>query len=206
MKVCDVNFRDVYKQLCFIRDEESLSMVMQYFPSHKDVNGVLAYGYIDQMQGLTFEILACAQYYAGQRLLLYSGNDKVSFKYRADGIRNCDIVIFSQGEIETTHYQKKMHGIDLGYGCSDALALIRTFELLDGSRRLGHPDEILVILFNKEEQSEACWVRCKGLHGDNRLHGILLNEPAINFGVHQNDSIEFGIDADGARAICIALL
>lgn len=60
---------------------------------------------------------------------------------------------------------------------------MRSFAFLDGARSVEFPDDIQIVLFQKGMQPEQVWVKCCSFT-DNKLYGMLLNEPDQDFGVH----------------------
>ena len=61
MKYSEKGFRSVYHNFCLFPISEAVKAVAEQFPSFKDADSVLAYGYCDRTAGLTLEILCCAK-------------------------------------------------------------------------------------------------------------------------------------------------
>ncbi len=73
-----------------------------------------------------------------------------------------------------------------------ALRIIREFTWLDPFRAPGFFDDVMAILPGKDKEvPEIVWVRLFRYYPDiHRFHGILLNEPFRDYGIHRNDTVE----------------
>ena len=78
------------------------------------------------------------------------------------------------------------------YYDSPDLRIIRNFTWLDPFRAPGFFDDIMAILPGKDKDvPEIVWVRLFRYYPDtHRFHGILLNEPFRDYGIHRNDTID----------------
>lgn len=52
---------------------------------------------------------------------------------------------------------------------------------------------------------EQIWVRCTKIT-ENKLFGIVLNEPYQNYGIHKGDIIDFIIMKHNGKLICVNTL
>lgn len=71
------------------------------------------------------------------------------------------------------------------------LRIIREFTWLDPLRAPGFFDDVMAILPGKDKEvPEIVWARLFRYYPDtDRFHGILLNEPFRDYGIHRNDTV-----------------
>lgn len=202
--ISEVNFRDIYHQICFIAINDNIKHIMNQadFLGAEKANGILAYTYIDYEAGLTFEIL-CWAVCKEDTLSAFDGNNTVSFKLRGSNVEDCNIVPLTG--IECARYQDKIDMVNDVYKCPEGIKFTRGIKDIDSCRNANYPDDILVYLVSEKNQPEGCWVRCTDAK-DNHIRGTLLNEPNQDFGVHCGTVIEFGVMKQGDNNICIASL
>ena len=202
MRLNELNFRQFYHQVIFFKNEEALNQIKDKFESDEGDNGILAYGYVDDKAGSTFEVLCAASVNDGH-ITYKKGNPDASFKFRRDSAVNEEIYLFHDETI-FSEFEEKIAMINDGYKAKNpAVELMRTFSQLDNSRNPDYPDAVLVYLMKEGLLPERCWVKC--IHLDNNsLYGILLNEPTQDFGIRKNEMMMFGIANSGDRDICVA--
>ena len=72
------------------------------------------------------------------------------------------------------------------------LQIIREFTWLDPFRAPGFFDDVMAILPGKDKEvPEIIWVRLFRYYPDiNCFHGILLNEPFRDYGIHRDDTVD----------------
>ena len=202
MKLNELNFAEVYHQVIFIKNEEALNQIKDMFESDEGDNGILAYGYVDNQAGTTFEVL-CAACVTDEQITYKQGNPNVSHKFRRGSIANDEISLF-QDQAIFSEFKEKIEMINDGYKVKNpAVEQMRMIRQLDNSRNADYPDDVLVYLIKEGLQPERCWVKCIHLD-ENSLYGILLNEPSQDFGMRKNEMIMFGIAKNGDKDVCVA--
>lgn len=211
-KVKDYTFRHLFHQIVFIDlksadKEEALDMLEGKFELSKDANGVLCYGYIDYVNGFTFEVLATAFVRDG-RISVNKGNDTVSYKMRMGAVNDCVIYILDKKSMNFSEFEHKMSIIDNGFKTdNNAVDQLRCLTQLDACRSREYPDDVVVYITKEGIQPEAVWVKCCGYDEKTKsICGLLLNEPVNKFGIHKNDEVKFVIAKNGEDLICVAAL
>ena len=204
MKVEEMFFRDMYKQICLLTAPDLVEKVnlrdVFEFPPDEKLNGFLTYAYIDG-ETFVFEILAGVQLAAG-RIKNSVGSYKKSAKLKRGQVEDTDIRIL------TTEYslpfRDRIEMINDRIPADDAKEQTRLIKNLDAFRHPHFPDDVVVYFFSAEDKPELLWVRCASVD-ENVLTGELLNEPTKNFGCHAGDKIKFGVAQIGEQNILIYL-
>ncbi len=205
MKVNEMNFRQLYHQLWYITMDDKLQFLVQESNYADRATGVLAYGYIDHEAGFTFEIIACAEHdKANGKLNFFGDSSNASLKYRYGNLSDNDIYPINNDSVRE-RFAEKINLIDNGYKVSEEVMATRELVILDENRNPKFPDDVMVILLRKDIKPEGCWVRCESL-GDDRVKGVLLNEPYGDFNVHCGDLIEFQVIKNDDKTFCAALI
>ena len=189
MKVEEIFFRDVYRQICLLTGTNVVETVnlrkIFEFPPDEKLDGFLAYATIDGEE-FGFEILAGAKI-AGNRIKIFPGSyKKICRLKRAE--------VDAEIKIVTAEYalpfRDRMAMID------DRIAAeredTRRIKTLDAFRHPDYPDDVVVYFLGADVKPELLWVRCNSVD-ENVLTGELLNEPRNNFGCHTGDAVKFGV-------------
>ena len=202
MKVEDISFRDVYRQICLLTGANVVAAVNARdifdFPPDEKFDGFLAYATIaDEIFG--FEILAGAQV-VGNRIKIFPGSYKKSVRLKRAQADNVDL------KIVTAEYALPFR---------DRLALIddriasereqtRRIKTLDAFRHPDYPDDVVVYFMSAAHKPELLWVRCLSID-ENILTGELLIEPRNDFDCHAGDEIKFGVAQVNGQNILLHL-
>lgn len=186
----EINFRQLaYNYVLFSNiPVEKYGVFAQSFPSEPGDNAVLAYGYIDNQAGLSFELLCCAKKHEDGSIEYREPQEDTSFKLRYDSL---------DSEVETIpyriafdKYQQKVDMVMSSYGAGTDLEKIRKDTTFDQYRYSSHPDDILVLFFKPDIRSEEMWVRTSEIV-DGKIAGHLMNKPnSPEFGVECGDLIK----------------
>ena len=183
----DIPFREVYRQFIYFRMPAYLDNVKE-FVSVENMDGLLAYGYVDNEKGMMFEICASASLHEDSWDV-----HPLSIEHRImmdnKTVVGCPFLIMNQTELDFTIFDQRVSRI-IEYFENDEIEQVRNIELMDGCRHEDFPDDVQVILVSETVTPELVWVRTLRI-GDQRVEGMLLNEPEGNFGVHQGDPIDF---------------
>ena len=204
MKVEEMFFRDMYKQICLLTAPDLVAKVnlrdVFEFPPDEKLNGFLTYAYIDG-ETFIFEILAGVQIAAG-RIKNFIGSYKKSAKLKRSQVEDADIKILTAEY--SLPFRDRIAMINDRIPADDAKEQTRLIKNLDAFRHPHFPDDVVVYFFSADNKPELLWVRCAGVD-ENILTGKLLNEPTKDFGCHAGDKILFGVAQIGEQNILIYL-
>ena len=203
MKVEEIFFRDMYRQICLLTDEGLVNLVNLHdvfdFPPEEKLNGFLTYAYIDN-ETFTFEILAGAQFYR-ERVKIFPAGYKKSVTLKRGQVDNAELRILTAEY--SVAFRDKIQMIN-DRVIDAAREQTRLIKNLDPFRHPHYPDDVVVYFINEERKPELLWVRCMSVD-ENILTGELLNEPTKNFGCHAGDLVKFGDAQIGEQNILLYL-
>lgn len=185
------SFRKFYRKIVFIKASPILRInLREHLDCNEYDNGCLAYGYINEKEGLSLRIL-CSADVRMNKLTRGSFDPKKTLTMRkriADDYRFLDL---DYCDVDTTDFAGYIAAMDEHYKCThEQTEKMREFEFLDGVRHPAHPDLVEVILFREGMQAEKVWVSCRAFT-ENELFGKLYTEPQQNFGIHPGNIIGF---------------
>lgn len=203
MLVRECNFRDLYHRVCFIECADQVQNLKKVFSVSKRDNGVLAYGYIDHEEGLTFEVLAPARLENGI-LSRGIGNNEVSMKFRRGSVNDREITLYDDRSV-FKEYDEKFKTIDTFFNSGEAVDDTRMITEIDGCRHLDFPDDILAYAVKAGLGTEGVWLRCEGVDKKG-IKAKLLNNTEQDFGVKAGDEVRVHPVKDGEDIICIVQL
>ena len=204
MKVEEIFFRDMYKQICLLtsaRLAEKVNLREVFdFPPDENLDGFLTYAYIDG-ETFVFEILAGAKLNA-ERVKIFPASYKKSVRLKRGEVENASLKILT-AEYSLAFRDRIQMINDRNF--DDSKEQTRLIKNLDAFRHPHYPDDGVVYFFSAEHNKpELLWVRCMSVD-ENILTGELLNEPAKDFGCHAGDFIKFGVAQIGEQNILIRL-
>ena len=203
MKVEEIFFRDMYRQICLLTGAGVVKLVNLHslfdFPPDEKLDGFLTYAYIDG-ETFTFEIMAGAKTLGGRAKMFPVAYKKIVKLKRAQ-VDDADIKIVTAEYILPFRDRIEMIS-DRAKSSREQTRLIKN---LDAFRHPNYPDDAVVYFFSEADKpAELLWVRCASVD-ENILTGELLNEPNKNFGIHAGDKIKFGVAQIGEQDILIYL-
>ena len=223
--ISDTDFREVYHHFVYIECKEIINDIIKGDVTDEDT-GVCAYGYIDDDAGLSLSVFQLATYKDGKLTTRdLPGNVAMwIFRYHAKYLKN--INNFDQGKvimstlIPDEHYigDMKELGADLAPFAGIEKTIrenydnpshdkeeLRTekYSYLDPFRYPACPDEVLVMLFSKNNEPERAWVRCM-FAAENEVFGTLLTEPKADYKIHKGDMIGFVLYEEGEEKMLVA--
>lgn len=203
MKVEEIFFREMYHQLCLLKDAGLAKKFydMLDMPPGERPDGLLTYGYIDKDAGFTFSILGGAQT-AGDRLKIFPINYKAAALVRRGEASDANVKILSDDY--ALAFRDRVQMINDTFAVDEAREQTRFIKNLDAFRHPDYPDDVVVYFFSAEHKPELLWVRCLSID-ENILTGELLNEPTKDFGCHAGDKIKFGVAQIGEQIILLHL-
>ena len=204
LKVEEIFFRDMYHQICLLRDSEvvaavNVSKVFDYPPEEK-LDGWLTYAYIDD-ETFVFEILAGAKL-GGGRMKVFPASYKKSVKLKRGQVDEAELKILT-AEYSLAFRDRVQMIIDKT-ATDEAREQTRFIKTLDAFRHPHYPDDVVVYFLSEDDKPELLWVRCASVD-ENILTGELLNEPTKDFGCHARDAIKFGVAQVNGQNILLHL-
>ena len=201
--VKDANFREFYHRFVYIECRDILEKLMKDFLNEDDT-GAIAYGYIDEQAGLSFQITKLASL-KDNNLYIRDSIEKAMMIMRYGSLEKASYLDLSLTDLDLSQFADFEEMIRESYDTdNDAKEQIRTMSFLDACRHPDYPDDLAVILLKGDNQPEQVWVRGNYLT-EHEIRGELLNEPNADFGVHYGDSIQIvPYKQDDGRIICVS--
>ena len=183
-----VNFRKFYHKFVYIECRDVLERLMKDVLNEDDT-GVIAYGYIDEEAGLSFQIAKLASR-KDNELYIRDFIDRTMMIMRFGNLENARYLDLSLIDMDLAQFADFEKMIRESYDTeNEAKEQIRTMSFLDECRHPDYPDDFAVVLLKGDNQPEQVWVRGNFL-SEREIRGELLNEPNADFGVHYGDSIQ----------------
>ena len=205
MKLTETGFRALYHHFCVFPLNARIKVASADFEGINEADSVLLYGYIDREAGLTLEIIALACRKNG-KYRFFDPNNEISAFVRAEVLKDEEFEIQDDvnGEL-SDRFSEKISMLS-SYNASEEVEAVREMDFLDASRDEQFIDDVIVYLVKDGCRPEGCWARICGL-SENKIFGVLLNEPYQNFGLHAGDKIPFGVEKqDGGTVICVSFI
>ncbi len=204
MKVEEIFFRDMYRQICLLSGAGvvaavNLRGVFDYPPDEK-LDGFLTYAYVDG-ETFVFEILAGAKL-AGGRIKIFPSSYKKSVKLKRGAVDDAELRIVTAEY--ALPFRDRIAIINDRSEPDAAREETRLIKNLDAFRHPHYPDDVVVYFMSAEHKPELLWVRCLAVD-ENILTGELLNEPQSDYGCHAGDRIKFGVAQIGEQNVLLYL-
>lgn len=182
------NFRYFNERLFYVQCPEDILGLSEALGIDSVAEGFIGYGFIDEEEGKMFWILALAHIANGMVQINEFLNEKI-IAIRAMDLKKASAV--------NVNFLAQMGVFD------DAISLIqdkidspsemrknlRDITVIDESRHPYHPDAVRVRLFSKKYPNEDVLVKTTEVC-DDRIFGILLEEPKGEYGIHKGTMIE----------------
>ena len=204
MKVEEIFFREMYRQICLLSGAGvvaavNLRGVFDYPPDEK-LDGFLTYAYVDG-ETFVFEILAGAKL-AGGRIKIFPSSYKKSVKLKRGQVDDAELRIVTAEY--ALPFRDRIAIINDRSEPDAAREETRLIKNLDAFRHPHYPDDVVVYFMSAEHKPELLWVRCLAVD-ENILTGELLNEPQSDYGCHAGDRIKFGVAQIGEQNVLLYL-
>ena len=201
--VKDAGFRKFYHRFVFIECRDVLERLMGDYLNDDDT-GVIAYGYIDEQAGLSFQIIKLAAI-KENRICFRNTIEKTMLIIRYGSLEEARFLDLAQTDVDTEQFADFEKMIRENYDTDNPeKEQLRSFTFLDSSRHPEYPDDLAVLLLHEDHEPEQVWVRGDHLT-ENEICGRLLNEPNADFGVHYGDSIQIiPYKQDDGSIICVS--
>lgn len=201
--VKDANFREFYHKFVYIECRDTLERLMKDFLNEADT-GAIAYGYIDEQAGLSFQIVKLASL-KDNELNVRDSIDRAMMIMRFGSLEKARYLDLSLIDMDLDPFADFEKMIRDNYDTdNESKEQIRTMTFLDNCRHPEYPDDLAFLLLKGDNQPEQVWVRGNYLT-EHEIRGELLNEPNADFGVHYGDSIQIvPYKQDDGRIICVS--
>lgn len=183
-----MNFREVDRKLCLIRDSRFVQVLD---PEQKtQADAVLFCGYIDHTRGLTYEALGLVRW-DGDDYELISDTQGIGLKVRADSVDEAQVQPIEDAKLEA-RFRSSIDTLSVYYR-DENLAGVRELTELDPFRHPQYPDDICVLFLTPENRLERMWARseraARAADGTLLVAGKLLNEPDNIPGLHMGAAV-----------------
>ena len=172
-----------------------------------EANAGIGYVYIDHDAGISMKVecLCTIRSRTDPIDAVLCLDDLVSLKLRYSALKNLTLYQFTLAQIENLGISPVPDWLKF-YETPD-IASIRGLAWLDPFRAPGFFDDVIAVLPGiGGDKPELIWIRLLRYFKDtDRFHGILLNEPFRDYGIHRNDLIEVQVtrNSDGITLIAI---
>lgn len=204
--VKDLGFRGCFGQYVLIKAPLADVVSVTKFDWDSEADAFIAFGYVDNQAGLSFEVLCPAftdspifapDYYPadqGSRVIVRSGC-----------VMDLPATILHPEALDAI-FADKILPIEQTYNEPAELFTTRLIEEIDESRHVEYPDDVQVMVGNQEYGWELMWVRLHAFE-NSELLGELLNEPNELPNVHRGDilSLRLTRNADGSFSLIYEL-
>ena len=189
-----LSFRQLYQQLIYIEDEKLLNiMKMGYqIPSLFDESGILAYGYVDEEQGICFNIFSLVKMKDGELVEFNDEPMKKKLKHRLkyDDLKNSSVMSIDLDPDIAMGYVDRAKEINKELNVSPSRLELRANSQIDPFRHNIHPDDFECFLYDpKTNASISFWLRGEKLTKDSIIGNILTPLPR-EYGFAIGDMIE----------------
>ena len=201
--VTDSSFRNFYHRFVYIECRDILEKLMKDFLIDDDT-GAIAYGYIDEQAGLSFQIAKLASL-KDNHLSIRDSIENAMLIMRFGSLKDAKYLDLTQTDLDVNQFEDFEKLIRDSYDTSNSdKEQLRSMTFLDACRHPEYPDDLAVLLLHGDLQPEQVWVRGDYL-SEHEIRGDLLNEPNADFGVHIGDAIQIvPYKKDDGSIICIS--
>ena len=202
-QVKDTGFREFYHRFVYIECRDVLERLMGDFLNDDDT-GAIAYGYIDEQAGLSFQIVKVAAI-KDNHICFRDSIEKAMLIMRYGSLEKARFIDLAQTDVDTKQFADFEQMIRENYDTDNPeKEQLRELAFLDSCRHPDYPDDLAVLLLHEDHQPEQVWVRGDHLT-ENEIRGTLLNEPNADFGVHHGDSIQIiPYKQDDGSIVCVS--
>lgn len=173
--VKDLEFRDMYHQFLYL-EGEGIEACVQGFEKGVDT-GVVAYGYIEEEEGLHFLPLWIGRE-EGKVFQWKALQEKERTPLSLREVETCYSISGRYLDLDVTTQKVLAKKVEQEYEIADSeKKRMRKLEFLDGFRDWHHPDCILVALVTEQHPPEQVWIQVCG-YSEKGIEGKLLMSPS----------------------------
>lgn len=185
--VKNAGFRMFYHRFVYLACRDALATAAKTaIPD--DVDGAIAYGYVDANNGMAFGIARLASIENNHIHMSDLPAEAPRSLLRKD-VEDADYIDLSITDLDLkplADYEKAMRAAhDTRSRDTETL---RDLTILDSGRNPWFPDAIDTLLLHGDDNPVEVWVHVNELSNDT-IYGVLLTKPAADFGVHQGDRV-----------------
>ncbi|MCR4901040.1 MAG: hypothetical protein K5907_09530 [Treponema sp.] len=195
------DWRDIYNSIVYVRCKEKMEVLKKAgFDVDNRNDGFIALCFIDHQEGLSFYVIAAA-HLRGENIFVSKENKSSAVILRAVDLADAPYLNSNYINVDISKYDYYAGSIIDKYEKDIEEAVeMRDIEELDSFRKPYFPDEIEVVLLGKDGSQEKVFV-LGSRYGSGCLFGVLINEPALDFGIHKGQEIDFMV-IDKAGSLC----
>jgi len=166
VKVCEFSFRELDKKWIGIEDRKSCKKLAKKIKMKKLLCPIFGYFYIDRENGLLLRVLGNIERDGRNKLYLDNNllfDDEIVIDY--DFISKFDINILSEEVVKNIEGSIVLENkLDIHYKNVNNFLNTRDMDCLDNFRNDSFPDDIQVLLRNKDDNpDEILWARIEGI-------------------------------------------
>lgn len=195
----DINFRDLEGRYALLLPKTPVAGL-----ELADGRGCVIWTYIDHVRGLRCLCLAEGDFdAASKRLQLHPLEQDRLKELDYEQLQGCETLLLPEKLPQLEQYGSLLTALAGQHKPDEELAATRRVTNLDGSRVPGHPDEVQVYLV-RGETNVCCTVRVEGIR-EYAYYGELLEEPELDFGVHQGQILNFYNVKNSLGIMCISI-
>lgn len=221
----EANFREIYQKFIYIDCRDLLDEML---PGEidDDITGVVAYGYIDATEGMSFRPFMLVKLTeTAMQVFTFPHQEDTIFvlRLRSDVVRMSELhngnkhlylygvnpykyhfINLSAFNFPVEDFSELKESIDANYGVDEDKERLRTeeFAFLDQFRNDMYPDDVSVLLYEEGNEIEQVWVRT-AFAAEKEIFGELLNEPYQDFNCHEGDLIGFVMAKSGEDKVLV---
>ena len=200
----EADFRAVDRRLVYI--EEATTFLMGYSaPWMQDYPDALAYAYVDHDKGLQFAMLCPAKATDGGKIDTFQTPEFRQVVVSGDMLRDHWVAGVLHEALVT--FEDRIDTIRRTQAESmKRYARLRKARALDDFRVPLHPDDIIATLYSRSHKAtESARMRLERLYPDGTSYARLIDEPALDLGVHRGDMMPLGFQEIDGKTVCLGL-
>lgn len=195
--ISSLTFRQIYQQLVYIEDKNTLNLMKMAYevPSKFDETGILAYGYIDSEEGLSFNVFSLVKMQEGQ---IIEFNDepmkqKINHRLRLEDVMKLEGQALSLDPDILMNYVDRAVEINEKNFISMEVEGVRTNEQIDPYRHPLFPDDVECFVYDASAHKiEALWAKTQAI-ADNGIIAKTLTPISKNFNLAMGSEIKLNL-------------
>lgn len=196
-KIQTLSFRDLYQQLVYIEDKNTLNVMKMGYQVKTDgqETGLLAYGYIDEEKGICFNIFSIVKLEDDD---IVAFNDepmlqKINHRVRLEDLKDANAMALDLDPDIAIRYKDRAIEINKANMISKELMILRANDQIDAFRHHLHPDDFECFVFDPSiNKIEAFWAR--GLEiKESHIVAKVLTPLSKEYGFGIGDRIEVSL-------------
>lgn len=177
----NLTFRQIYQQLIYIEDEKLLNIMKMGYQvkSSFEETGLLVYGYIDEDEGVLFNIFSLVRKEGDS----FKFNDepmkkKLKHKIKFEDVKDSKAQNIELDPDEAIRYVDRAVEINKEHEVSDEIMNLRLNTQIDQFRHQIYPDNLECFIFDAQRKaSKSFWARAEKQNQDYLIASVLTPLP-----------------------------